>query len=73
MQCPNCNSDGPSKCTDSRKRDNKTVRRRECLACGHRFTTYESVGVLTSPIDLKGLKNRDKVMIRHLVRRLKVY
>lgn len=41
MLCPNCHKD--SKVTDSRD-DGKTIRRRrECLKCGHRFTTYERI------------------------------
>lgn len=44
MRCPYCH-DNNDKVIDSREADGgKTVRRRrECLACGKRFTTYESV------------------------------
>ena len=42
MKCPDCgNSD--SKVIDSRPTDNKIRRRRECLRCTGRFTTYEIV------------------------------
>ncbi len=42
MQCPYC--DNPdSKVTDSRAVDGSIRRRRECLKCGVRFTTYERV------------------------------
>ncbi len=41
MICPRC--DGKTQVTDSRGAPHNTIRRRrECVACGHRFTTYES-------------------------------
>jgi transcriptional repressor NrdR len=52
MRCPQCYtlmlSSGEfrtAKVTDSRHVEvgNQTRRRRECLSCGHRFTTYEAV------------------------------
>lgn len=44
MKCPFCNS-AETKVIDSRaaQRNNAIRRRRECLDCGHRFTTYEYV------------------------------
>ena len=42
MQCPYCNHDD-SKVIDSRTSDNGIRRRRECMRCGLRFTTYEKV------------------------------
>ena len=44
MKCPRCGSD-EDKVVDSRAvRDGRAVRRRrECLACGERYTTYEAV------------------------------
>ncbi len=42
MKCPAC-SHGESKVLDSRPADGSIRRRRECLACQHRFTTYERV------------------------------
>lgn len=44
MKCPYCNGDG-SKVIDSRAYSNghSIKRRRECLECGKRFTTYENV------------------------------
>jgi transcriptional repressor NrdR len=44
VQCPTC-SNGDSKVTDSRTADGAIRRRRACLACGWRFTTFERVGV----------------------------
>ena len=44
MKCPKCGVDD-DKVLDSRSaRDGAAIRRRrECAACGHRFTTYEEV------------------------------
>ena len=44
MRCPYCNAP-ESKVIDSRPPDesNSIRRRRECLGCGKRFTTYETV------------------------------
>lgn len=42
MKCPFCNFDD-TKVIDSRPADNKIRRRRECINCLKRFTTYETV------------------------------
>lgn len=42
MKCPYCDSED-SKVTDSRDVDNAVRRRRQCLQCSSRFTTYERV------------------------------
>ena len=42
MKCPDCGYDD-SRVIDSRPTDNKIRRRRECLSCKSRFTTYEIV------------------------------
>lgn len=42
MKCPECGYQD-SKVIDSRPADNKIRRRRECLSCKCRFTTYEMV------------------------------
>lgn len=39
MQCPKCSAD--TKVYDTRARNNEIWRRRKCLACSHRFTTWE--------------------------------
>ena len=44
MRCPYCSFDD-TKVTDSRESDDGIRRRRECLDCGRRFTTYERVVV----------------------------
>lgn len=45
MRCPSCEFP-ESKVVDSRPSDDGTTirRRRECLSCKHRFTTYERLG-----------------------------
>ncbi len=42
MKCPYC-SDTNSKVIDSRDAENGIRRRRECLSCARRFTTYERI------------------------------
>ena len=42
MDCPYCGSD--TRVTDKRKSPVGTRRRRECLRCKRRFTTYERIG-----------------------------
>lgn len=42
MRCPFCNHE-ESKVTDSRNSEQVIRRRRECLSCSRRFTTFESV------------------------------
>jgi transcriptional repressor NrdR len=42
MKCPECGCE-ESKVIDSRPTENKVRRRRECISCGHRFTTYEII------------------------------
>ena len=42
MKCPECGCDD-SKVIDSRPTENKVRRRRECIKCGFRFTTYEII------------------------------
>jgi transcriptional repressor NrdR len=44
VQCPGC-CGGESRVTDSRTVDGAIRRRRACLDCGARFTTFERVGV----------------------------
>ena len=54
MLCPYCSSGG-TKVTDKRDSNEITRRRRECLKCGKRFTTYERV-----ELDLNVLKKDGK-------------
>jgi len=47
MRCPFC-SHGEDRVIDSRPSDEGSAirRRRECIACGGRFTTYEKIETL---------------------------
>ena len=51
MKCPYCQHE-ELKVTDSRNshENNAIRRRRECLACGKRFTTFETVEAVNPPI-----------------------
>lgn len=54
MQCPYCNS-SELKVTNKRDSGSESRRRRECLKCGKRFTTYERV-----ELDLNVIKKDGK-------------
>ncbi|SHH16889.1 transcriptional regulator NrdR [Clostridium grantii] len=45
MKCPFC-GEGESKVIDSRSTDNAIRRRRECIICNKRYTTYEKVDTI---------------------------
>ena len=51
MRCPHC-STTESRVIDTRSSGERIRRRRECLSCRKRFTTYERV-VLSSPMVVK--------------------
>ena len=59
MYCPFCGH-SETKVTDSRlvAEGNQVRRRRECLACGERFTSYESAE-LVMPRVIKSNGNRE--------------
>jgi transcriptional repressor NrdR len=67
MRCPSCGSD-EDRVIDSRSSKDKTAirRRRECVSCGRRFTTYEYVeSVALSVVKKDGRReafNRDKLV-----------
>lgn len=66
MKCPNC-GETESKVVDSRPTENSSIRRRrECLACGRRFTTYEIIDTIPIYIIKKDGKreiyDRNKLM-----------
>ncbi len=68
MKCPYCEQI-ENKVVDSRltKNDTATRRRRECLACGNRFTTYERVEVTVPSLikkdDRREAWDRDKLRV----------
>ena len=61
MQCQKC--DSPTKVVDSRESAGRIRRRRECLACSHRFSTYEQAYDSLSPY----LSNFDFVELEQAV------
>ena len=67
MRCPTCAHE-VDKVVDSRSvQDGAAIRRRrECLSCGHRFTTYERVGdafpMIVKRDGRREPYNRDKLM-----------
>lgn len=56
MYCPECIE--PTKVIDSRDHRDLNVirRRRECVECGYRFTTYESI-IGEGPVHESGFNN----------------
>lgn len=64
MLCPFCNHP-ETKVMDKRDAKDSTRRRRECLACEKRFTTYERMEMLNLHVVKKGgerqLFDRDKI------------
>ena len=66
MRCPHCDHDD-SKVIDSRSVELGIRRRRECIGCGARFTTYERVDNSTMSIVKKDLRresfDREKLLI----------
>ncbi|NPE26425.1 transcriptional repressor NrdR [Methanococcoides sp. SA1] len=57
MRCPYCTA-SESKVTDKRDSGSETRRRRECLRCGKRFTTYERVELDLFVIKKDGKRER---------------
>jgi transcriptional repressor NrdR len=63
MRCPFCGH-VDTKVTDSREADDGIRRRRECLGCGKRFTTYERVQAVLMVVKKDGRReefSREKV------------
>ncbi len=64
MDCPYC-EDSKSKVTNKRKSLDSIRRRRECLKCGKRFTTYETIAKEDLYV-VKKDKSREKFSIEKL-------
>ncbi len=63
MQCPYCTA-AETKVTDKRDAGSGARRRRECLKCGKRFTTYERVELDLNVVKKDGRRekfSRDKL------------
>lgn len=52
--CPSCG--GKTDVVDSRPTDMGVRRRRQCFACGERFTTYEKMTIVSDPDVTEALK-----------------
>jgi len=66
MKCPYCMGE-ESKVVDSRPSNDKSIRRRrECLSCGKRYTTYETIEIMPIMVIKRGgerqIFNRTKVL-----------
>ena len=65
VRCPYCNF-RDSRVTDSRTADEGIRRRRSCISCGERFTTFESVQLATVQVVKKDGRrepfNREKLL-----------
>ena len=65
MECPHCGH-GDSRVTDSRDTSAEIRRRRECAACGARFTTYERFQQTTLTVEKRDGRreefDRDKLL-----------
>ncbi|MFA4820079.1 MAG: transcriptional regulator NrdR [Candidatus Aenigmatarchaeota archaeon] len=62
MKCPFCS--GETKVVDKRDGEDNTRRRRECEACGKRFTTYERADISLMVVKKDGhreLYSREKI------------
>ena len=55
MHCVYCNSDD-TKVLDKRDTEEHTRRRRECLKCGKRFTTYEKAEIILMVVKKNGAR-----------------
>lgn len=66
MKCPYCGYPD-SKVIDSRPTDDNTSirRRRECLKCGKRFTTYEKVEQLPILVIKKTIDEKSTIEIKY--------
>ncbi len=71
MRCPYC-SNADSKVIDTTHDARGGVRRRrECLSCGERFTTYERA-VLATPMLIKGDGTREEFDREKLIRGIRI-
>ncbi len=69
MLCPYCNSQ-ETKVTDKRDSESVTRRRRECLKCHKRFTTYEKIELDLNVLKKNGQRTKfDEAKIRKGIER----
>ncbi len=58
MKCPFCSSE-KTKVIDKRENQSSSRRRRECLSCNKRFTTYEHLSKEKHPLKIQQIRKRD--------------
>ena len=71
MRCPKCRTKSRTKVIDSRLQAGQKVRRRrQCLTCAHRFTTFE----LPVPVSIAGFygEGQLKVALKQLTNLAKI-
>jgi len=70
MQCTQCKK-GDTKVVDSRDGENSIRRRRECLRCGFRFTTYERLEIPQIKVEKRDgrIENYDQQKIERGIRK----
>jgi len=61
MNCPVCN--GKTRTLDVRHHSFRTRRRRECVECLTRFTTYEGVDITSLPPYLQNKVNERRMTV----------
>ncbi len=72
MQCPYCNAKNQSRVVDTtRDAQGGIRRRRECKACGRRFSTYERV-LSATPLLVKGDGSREAFDREKLIRGIQI-
>ena len=58
MNCPECNNDS-NKVIESRESSNSIRRRRECISCNERFTTYEKIHITSITVVKRDWSKQD--------------
>jgi transcriptional repressor NrdR len=72
MKCPYCDADNESYVVDTtRDMQDGIRRRRECTACGRRFSTYERV-LRATPLLIKGNGDREAFDREKLIRGIQI-
>jgi len=71
MKCPYCDADDQSSVVDTTREEDGIRRRRECKACGRRFSTYERV-IRSTPLLIKGNGDREAFDRDKLIRGIQI-
>ncbi len=72
MKCPHCDADNQSRVIDTTRDDRDGIRRRrECLVCGKRFSSYEKV-LRATPLLIKSNGEREAFDREKLIRGMQI-